>query len=509
MCLKNSNPVNMRSSGIFFILFLVLPGFIVAQEAITNSILNDHDSFYYINTKEYPTGVKNLPIGVFDSGIGGLTVLDAIVNFDGYNNATLDPGADGEIDFKKEEFIYLADQANMPYGNYSAENKNSLLLEHILKDVQFILDSKYYPSPDSKTYKKDKSPIKALVIACNTATAYGKENIEAFLKKAQLDIKVIGVIDAGVRGSLENLDPAEDATIAVMATAGTVSSKGYVNTLYEQIKNLGYTGNIEVFQQGGVGIAEAVDEDSDYFDKNLTSPRESYKGPDFKGNLKIDKALLDIYNFDFEDFKMLCDATGSDDCNILQINDAENYVRYHLVSLMEQLRTANVQQPLKSIILGCTHYPYLTAEIEKVLEELYNYKNEKGNYRYRQFMAEEIKLIDPAVNTALELFQFLNQEALFNETGHINNSEFYISVPNRDNNSIRINENGDFPYEYKYGRNEGEIQEYVKVVPFSRRSISKDILSRLDLQLPFTYKLIESFNSANSKTATLETADKI
>lgn len=491
----------MKFYRFLFILLLFLPTINWSQEAITNSILNDKESFYYINIKDYPVGEKQLPIGVFDSGIGGLTVLDAIVNFDGYNNKTLNLGADGEIDFKKEKFIYLGDQANMPYGNYSAENKDALLLEHILKDVQFILGNKYYPSQNSSIYKTDKSPIKALVIACNTATAYGKENIEAFMKQAELDIKVIGVIDAGVRGALEKFALDEDATIAVMATAGTVSSKGYVNTIYEQKEKLGYTGNIEVFQQGGVGIAETVDEDSDYFDKDLTKPRESYKGPDFQGNLKIDKALMDIYNFDYKDFKMLCDAQGRDDCDILQINDAENYVRYHLVSLMEKIRKADVQQPLKSIILGCTHYPYLTREIDLVLNELYNYQEEDGKYRYRRFMTKNIDLIDPAVNTALELYQHLKEEKLFNEKGDINNSEFYISVPNKDNPNIKLNAKGDFPYEYKYGRSEGEIQEYVKVVPFSKNIISGDILSRLKFQLPFTYNLIEKFITDNTKTA--------
>ncbi|PKD18663.1 Asp/Glu/hydantoin racemase [Salegentibacter salinarum] len=480
-------------------MIVFLPSILWGQEAITNSILKDKDSFYYINTKDYPEGEKKLPIGVFDSGIGGLTVLDAIVNFDGFNNESLDPGADGEIDFIMEEFIYLADQANMPYGNYSAENKDELLLEHILKDVQFILGNKYYPSSEAQTFKTDKLPIKALVIACNTATAYGKENIETFLKHAELDIKVIGVIDAGVRGALEKLALDEDATIAVMATAGTVSSKGYVNTINEQKNKLEYTSNIEVFQQGGVGIAEAVDEDSDYYDKDLTKPRENYKGPNLKGNLRIDKALMDIYNFDYEDFKMLCDSQGSDDCSILQINDAENYVRYHLVSLLEKIRKANVQQPLKSIILGCTHYPYLTREIDLVLKELYNYQEEDGSYRYRQFMAKDIDLIDPAVNTALELFQHLKGEKLFNENGNIHNSEFYISVPNQDNPNIITNEKGNFPYEYKYGRSEGEIQEYVKVVPFSRRSISEDIFSRLEFQLPFTYNLIEKFIGDSTK----------
>lgn len=499
----------MKTGKLLLLFFFYVAVDLSAQEAITKTILTDRDNFFFLDVEKYPVGESNLPVGVFDSGIGGLTVLDAIVNFDGFNNETLGPGADGTIDFKNEEFIYLADQANMPYGNYSAEGKDNLLKEHIIKDVQFVLGNKYYSSAGAASFKTDKSAIKALVIACNTATAYGKENIEEFLKEAALDIKVIGVIDAGVRGALEDLDKDEDATIAVMATAGTVASKGYVNTLYEQKDHLGYTGNIEVFQQGGVGIAEAVDEDSDYFDRNLTRPRESYKGPALEGNIKIDKALMDIYNFDYKDFKMLCDASNSDDCNVLQINDAENYVRYHLVSLLEQIKAANVQQPLKSIILGCTHYPYLTQEIDLVLDELYNYREEDGSYRYREFMAEDISLIDPAVNTAMELFQHLKEENFFNETGKIENSEFYISVPNEENQNIKLNEKGDFPYEYKYGREEGEIQEYVKVVPFSRNSISADILSRLEKQLPFTYELIENFNAENPKVRDLEEKEKI
>ncbi|MGY5846959.1 glutamate racemase [Salegentibacter sp. HM20] len=493
---------------IFLFLFcLSVSGY--SQEALIENILNEPDSFYYLNTEEYPIQDKSLPIGVFDSGIGGLTVLDAIVNFDEFNNESGAQQSDGKIDFKRESFIYLADQANMPYGNYSAEDKDELLREHIIKDVQFVLGRNYYKSADAENPETNKSPVKALVIACNTATAYGKENIEAFLKQAGLDLKVIGVIDAGVRGALEKLKLEEDATIAVMATAGTVSSKGYVNTLHQQKELLGYTGNIEVFQQGGVGIAEAVDEDSDYFDKQLTAPREGYKGPALDSEIKIDQALLDIYNFDYEDYKMLCDASTTDDCNVLQINDAENYVRYHLVSLLEKIRIAQVKQPLKSIILGCTHYPYLTKEIDSVLEELYNYREKDGSYRYREFMAKEIDLIDPAVNTARELYEYLQLNELFNPSGEITDSEFYISLPNLSNPNVQLNEKGDFPYAYKYGRNAGEIQEYVKVVPFSRKSISNDILDRLETQLPFTFELIQKFNAVNSKTQFLEEDDKI
>ena len=116
----------------------------IIQSDIVSTIINDKNSFYYIDFKNYPNGNKSLPIGVFDSGTGGLTVLKAIVNYDENNNEKDKKGADGKIDFDKEAFIYLGDQANMPYGNYSKENKVNLLNEHIIKDAQFLMSNKYY-----------------------------------------------------------------------------------------------------------------------------------------------------------------------------------------------------------------------------------------------------------------------------------------------------------------------------------------------------------------------------
>ncbi len=58
-----------------------------------------------------------MSIGVFDSGIGGITVFDEILNADNYNEAGKRV-SDNVPDFKKESFIYMADQANMPYSNY-------------------------------------------------------------------------------------------------------------------------------------------------------------------------------------------------------------------------------------------------------------------------------------------------------------------------------------------------------------------------------------------------------
>ena len=479
------------------------------KDNIVNTIINDADSFYHIDMANYPNSDNSLPIGVFDSGTGGLTVLKAIVNYDQNTNTSHENGSDGNLDFDKESFIYLGDQANMPYGNYSKENKVDLLKEHIIKDAQFLMSNQYYSDGNDNSVNKDKKPVKVLVIACNTATAYGKEYIEEFLKKANSNLKVIGVIDAGVRGTLASLKKDEDAIIGVLATAGTVASKGYHNTILKMKNENGFTGNIEVFSQGGIGIAEAVDEDPNYFNKNLKKPRDNYKGPSLNGDVKIDKTLFDVYNFDFKNSKMLCDTEKSDDCSILQINDAKNYARYHLVTLMEQIRLSKTKNKLKSIILGCTHYPYMTDEIGAILKELYNYKGKDGNYLYRDFMIENVQLIDPAVDTAKELHEYLKAEKLFNPNGNIKDSEFYISVANKENKNTKIDADGRFPYDYKYGRNANEIQEYVKVVPFSRKNISYDILTRFQKQIPYVYQLMNTFNQRNEKTKHLKPEDKI
>ncbi|GBL24701.1 hypothetical protein EMGBS6_14860, partial [Opitutia bacterium] len=63
---------------------------------------------------DYRGDLRDLPIGVFDSGVGGLTVLEAIKAHDRHHNLTGTAGADGVPDFAGERFVYFGDQANMP-----------------------------------------------------------------------------------------------------------------------------------------------------------------------------------------------------------------------------------------------------------------------------------------------------------------------------------------------------------------------------------------------------------
>lgn len=465
---------------------------------LNEAILSDSSNFFYLDVKNYPVKNKKLPIGIFDSGTGGLTVMDAIVNYDGFDNISQIYSGDGVLDFEKEFFIYLADQANMPYGNYPSLGKTDVLKEHILKDVQFILGNKYYQSADDKDFQIDKLPVKVIVIACNTATAYGLDDINNFLTKADLDIKVIGVINAGVSGAFENISSDENCSIGVMATEGTVLSNGYVNAITRYKSETEYGGEIQTFQQAGVGLAGAIDGVIDYISSSATSIRKEYKGPSLTSeDAKIDKSILNRYNFDWSNNRILYSGEKNNPTEI-QLNSIENYIYYNVVSLLEQIKNSGSVNSLNTIILGCTHYPFYRDIFAQKLNELYNLK-ENGEYVYRNVMNEEITLIDPAENTAKELYEFLKENDLFNNSS-MDKSEFYISVPNILNENVKTESTGNFTYEYKYGRNAGQIQEYVKRVPFNKSNLHPDVIEMLKEKTPFLYQLIIDFNQKNEKT---------
>ena len=96
---------------------------------ILEKALNDKNSKFYADFPSFPQPLDKLPIGVFDSGTGGLTILEVLLKADMIDNISGKTGGDGVPDFAGESFTYLADRANMPYGNYAAENKQDFFKE--------------------------------------------------------------------------------------------------------------------------------------------------------------------------------------------------------------------------------------------------------------------------------------------------------------------------------------------------------------------------------------------
>jgi len=127
------------------------------------------------------------PIGVFDSGVGGLTVLRAL-------HEQL-PG---------ESTVYLGDTARLPYGTKSPE----VVTRYALGAGRFLAER----------------GIKALVVACNTASAFSLPALE----KA-LDVPVLGVVEPGARAAVAA--PRNRGRIGVIGTPGTIKSGAYQSAL--------------------------------------------------------------------------------------------------------------------------------------------------------------------------------------------------------------------------------------------------------------------------------------
>ena len=124
----------------------------------------------------------DLPIGIFDSGVGGLTVFRAI-----------------ERRLPNESLIYLGDTARIPYGTRSLET----VRRYAMEDAAFILSQH----------------VKALVIACNTASASA-----ANLLREKFALPILGVIGPGARRAVA---ATRNGHIGVIATEGTVASGAY------------------------------------------------------------------------------------------------------------------------------------------------------------------------------------------------------------------------------------------------------------------------------------------
>ncbi|GFN37071.1 glutamate racemase [Tepidimicrobium xylanilyticum] len=130
------------------------------------------------------------PIGVFDSGIGGLTVLKEIME-----------------QLPGEDIVYFGDTARIPYGTRSKET----VIKYFFQSVRFLLT-------------KD---IKAIVIACNTASALAMEEAqEAF------EIPLLGVIEPGAKAAVS---ATKNSIIGVIGTEGTINSQSYQRKIRQML----------------------------------------------------------------------------------------------------------------------------------------------------------------------------------------------------------------------------------------------------------------------------------
>lgn len=132
--------------------------------------------------------LKKAPIGVFDSGVGGLTVAREIMR-----------------QLPDENIVYFGDTARLPYGSKSRDS-----IQRFCRQIIRFLQTKQ---------------VKAIVIACNTATAQALEVVQK-----EFDTPIIGVIVPGARAAVKET---RNKKIGVIGTEGTIRSDMYTRVIHE------------------------------------------------------------------------------------------------------------------------------------------------------------------------------------------------------------------------------------------------------------------------------------
>lgn len=126
------------------------------------------------------------PIGVFDSGIGGLTVMHALIER-----------------LPTESLVYFGDTARVPYGPKSRET----VTRFSIQNVELLVEQ----------------GVKAVVVACNTATAYALDTL-----RDRFELPIVGVVDPGARAGAK---ATRNRRVGVVGTYGTIESGAYQDAL--------------------------------------------------------------------------------------------------------------------------------------------------------------------------------------------------------------------------------------------------------------------------------------
>ncbi|VYU56188.1 glutamate racemase [Clostridium tertium] len=243
---------------------------------------------------------KNRPIGFFDSGVGGLSVMREALKI-----------------MPNEDYIYFGDSKNAPYGIKSAEEVRELTF----KAVEFLLNK----------------GVKGIAIACNTATSAAV----ADLRKMYPELPLVGIEPA--------LKPAvecnSDGSILIMATPMTLKEEKF-NRLMKK-----YEDRADIIPVPCPGLMEFIEEGK------------------------------------------------------LQGEEVEQY-------LLDKVNTYK-KGKISSIVLGCTHYPFIEPVLSKIVEE-------------------DTIIIDGGLGTAKELKRRLSEKELLRESSEIGKIEIINSLNKKD-----------------------------------------------------------------------------
>ena len=254
----------------------------------------------------------NKSIGLFDSGVGGISILNSLVT-----------------KLPNENFIYLSDNKNCPYGDKSQEEITILSIKNSKKLIELN--------------------CKIIIVACNTATT----NCIEFLRK-EISIPIIGV-EPGVKPALLNT---KSKNIGVLATKNTLTSELFNKTANNNLKN-----NIKIHEQIGYELVNEIEKGVSN-NKPLKQYLRKYLKPMLENN--IDYLVLGCthYHFLINEIRELINKN-------ITIVDTISPITNHVVNILNRLKIET-----KNISKGKVYVFYNGNPISKEFIK----KNYKVNY---------------------------------------------------------------------------------------------------------------------------------
>lgn len=221
------------------------------------------------------------PIGIFDSGVGGMTVLAEIAK-----------------ELPNEDLIYLGDTKNFPYGNKSKEN----IIKIAKKCIEFLISKN----------------VKLIIIACGTATSQSLEEL-----KKEFNIPILGIISPTVESIKKSIKENSKSIIGVIATEGTIRSNKWEQELKEKIKD------ITVINKACPLLAPMAEQG---WTENKVAEETIKEYMSIFKNKNIDKLILGCTHYPL--FKKLIQKELGNDVEI--INTGEKIAKYITTYLKEQ-----------------------------------------------------------------------------------------------------------------------------------------------------------------------------
>lgn len=248
---------------------------------------------------EKKTGMKNKPIGIFDSGLGGLTVVQEVWNL-----------------LPAEQILYFGDTARVPYGGRSETE----IIEFNRQIIDFLVHE----------------GAKAIIFACNTSTALALSKM-----REQFAVPMFGIIKPGAKAAVA---VTHNKRIGLLATQATVNSGAYREAI------VALNPEVTLFEQASPKLVPLIED-----------------------------GLVDM-----------CAVQGA----------------------LKEYLTPLSQLEVDTLIYGCTHYPFLQAQVERLFP---------GQFSH----------INPARSCVLEVKEYLAQNKLFSEQKNGTDRYFVSGEPGK------------------------------------------------------------------------------